>query len=71
MVQIAKTITLNRRLDTTLCRIKEGLYINRQNTMLATQLIVVTKSVVIPYMYAIINEILYVGISLETTAIHE
>ena len=65
MVQIAELIPLNRRVDTLLCCTQELLHSNRQNARLHAQLVVVAVGVVIPNMYAIINEIFDIGVTIE------
>ena len=65
MVQIAKLITLNRRVDTLLCCMQKLLHRNRQNSLFHTQLVIVTVGIVIPNMHSIINEILDIGVTIQ------
>ena len=65
VIQVAKLVTIDWRVDTLLCCTQELIHSHRKNTLLYAQLIVVAIGVVVPDMYSIINEILDVGVTIE------
>lgn len=61
MVQISEVVPLDRRLDTG-CR-KEVLTADGQYAVGNAQLVVIAVGIVVPYVYAVVDKVFYIGVA--------